>query len=117
MLALGVCADDRGRHVDRLEADHEVGGAQIVAGQRTGAMGHEVEVVAGSELERLRERVPGGQVHRSEGLDANREPVGVAAEDRFGDRAAEAVAAADDHDVELVAHGRRTLATRSYRSR
>jgi hypothetical protein len=105
--------------VDLLEADHEVGVAQVGARERVRPVGHEVEAVARRELERLRERVSGGQVHRPERADADREAVSLAPQDGFRDRAAEAIAAADDHDVELVArsHSRRTLVLLAQRRR
>ncbi len=74
----------------------------------------EVEVEARGELERLGKHcpTPAGPSSRTSG----RGPGGPSVSRRrigFRDRAAEAVAAADDHDVELVAHRRRTLTARS----
>ena len=63
--------DDGGGHVMTLEADDEVGGAQILAEERARPVLGEVEARGRAELDRVRERRYAGGVERAERRDAH----------------------------------------------
>ena len=85
-----------------LEADDEVGGAQILAEQRARPVRGEVEAGCGAELDRVRECRYAGGVERAERRDVNGQAARRLPEPVLGEHAAEPVARADEDDVEDV---------------
>jgi hypothetical protein len=99
-VASGVRVQDRGRGVDELEPDDEVGVSKVLADERAAPVGGEVDAVCARELDRLRERRHGVEAQRSVRLNGKACIAGCGAEDAFRKRAAEAVARADEDDLE-----------------
>lgn len=98
-----AAVDHRRDDVLALEADHEVGVAQLARADAVRAVGGEVEPELACDRDGLRQRGLGPELERSQRGDLDRKLSGLVLEQRGRERAAEAVPGADEGDAELVA--------------
>jgi SAM-dependent methyltransferase len=100
-FAPGAGLDDRLRDVGALEPNDEIGFRQVLAGEPAGAMGRQVESERRRLLERFRQDGDRSDVEGAEGAHPHRQPIGRSGKECRGHRAAEAVARAEEDDLEF----------------
>jgi len=86
--------------VHQLEPDHEIGVSKVLAGERAAPVAGKVDAVRVRELDRFRERRQGVEAERPVRLHGDAGIAGSRAEGALRKRAPEAVARADEDDLE-----------------